>query len=328
MSAAGRSIALNDDEVKKWRGAVVAIGNFDGIHRGHQAVLAAARNQADRLCCPAVLLTFEPHPRAFFSGRSFFRLTPAPLKAAVAKAFGMDGVLTLSFDAGLAALSAQEFVAGVLVDRLAIRHAVTGFDFHFGHQRGGTPAFLAGAGAAMGFGVTVVPALADPSGPVSSTRIREALAAGDVEAAAELLGWSWSIAATVVPGERRGRELGYPTANMKLDPDVSLRHGIYAVRYSQVDGTTHDAVASFGRRPTFDNGAPLLETFLFDFSRDIYGQPGLVSFVAFIRQERKFDTVEGLVDQMERDCLDARLQLERSPMGLLDQAVRQRWASD
>ena len=321
----GPRLAERESLPKAWRSAVVAIGNFDGVHRGHQAVLGAARRLAEEAGAKALLLTFEPHPRAFFSGRPFFRLTPAPLKRAVATALGMDGTLVLGFGAELAALSAEAFVRRVLVERLSISAAVTGFDFQFGHKRQGTPEFLARAGEEHGFGVTVVEALSEGGGPVSSTRIRAALAAGDVAVANELLGWTWGVDGQVIAGERRGRELGYPTANMALDPATDLAHGIYAVRFARRDGAVRDGVASYGRRPTFDNGRPLLETFLFDFSGDLYGETALVSLVGFIRPEERFSSAAALVAQMEQDSLDARAMLERSPTRELDRRIYAAW---
>jgi len=309
-----------------WRGGVVAIGNFDGVHRGHQAVLSAARAEAERLGAACLMLTFEPHPRAYFSGRPIFRLTPAALKAAVASALGLDGTLVLPFDRALAGQSAENFVAAFLVARLAIRAAVTGYDFHFGQGRRGTPQFLQAEGARHGFAVTLVEALTEGGEAVSSTRIRSALAAGDIAAANRLAGWTWSVAGTVIHGEARGRTLGYPTANMVLDPAVELAHGVYAVRYRRPDGRQYGGVASYGRRPTFDDGQPLLETFLFDFSGDLYGEEALVSFVGFIRPEMKFDSVAALVARMDEDSIAARVVLDRNPPSELDRGIGETWA--
>ena len=310
-----------------WRGAVVAIGNFDGVHRGHQAVLAAARAQADRLGVACLMLTFEPHPRAYFSGRDIFRLTPAPLKASLAAALGLDGTLVLPFDAALAGMSAETFVRDVLVSRLAIRAAVTGYDFQFGQGRRGTPEFLQSQGILHGFAVTVVEAFIEGSEAVSSTAIRAALAKGDIAAANALLGWQFSFAGTVQHGHARGRDLGYPTANMVLPPAADLAQGIYAVRYLRPDGSLHGGVASYGRRPTFDNGQPLFETFLFDFSGDLYGETALVALVGFIRPEERFENAETLVAQMDRDCLAARALLERIAPGDLDVRLHAAWAA-
>jgi riboflavin kinase/FMN adenylyltransferase len=307
-------------------GAVVAIGNFDGVHRGHQAVLAAARAAADRRGAPCLMLTLEPHPRAFFSGRPVFRLTPPSLKAAVAAAMGLDGTLVLPFDRALADQTAEDFVRKILVDRLHIVAAVTGSDFHFGKARRGTPDFLRQAGDEHGFEVTVIEPLLARESAVSSTRIRAALAAGEVRSANALLGWHFAVEGEVIHGDARGRDLGYPTANMALDPASEIAQGIYAVRFLQKDGALHSGVASYGRRPTFGGGPPLLESFLFDFSGDLYGEAALVALCGFIRSERKFETVEKLVAQMEEDSLDARALLEREPRGELDVRIAEAWA--
>ena len=311
----------------EWRGAVVAIGNFDGVHRGHQAVLRAAREEAARRGAAAIMLTLEPHPREFFTGRPLFRLTPAPLKAAAAAALGLDGVVVLPFDRALAEQSAEQFVRDLLAGQLRISAAVTGYDFHFGKDRRGTPEFLRKQGSAQGFAVQVVEPFNDDGLPVSSTRIRAALAEGDVALATALLGRKFAVASPVIHGEARGRELGYPTANMALDPACELRHGIYAVRFLRTDGTLKDGVASFGRRPTFDNGAALLETFLFDFSGDLYGETALVSFAGFIRAEERFASIEELVARMDLDVLEARTLLEQSGPGEMDQRFAAAWAS-
>ncbi len=308
-----------------WKGGVVAIGNFDGMHRGHEAVLSAARAMAESLGAPCLMLTFEPHPRTFFSGRPLFRLTPAPLKAALAGALGLDGMLVLSFDRALAETSAEDFVDHILLERLAIRGAVTGYDFHFGKARSGTPKFLSDEGRAKGFAVHVVGALADDVEAVSATRVRAALEAGDIAGANALLGWSFAVSGTVVHGDKRGRELGYPTANMALDPAFALAHGIYAVRFLGEDGTLRDGVASFGRRPVFGGGDPVLETFVFDYSGDLYDATALVSFHGFIRPEANFDSVAALVARMDEDSIEARVLLERRPPGDFDRGLHAAW---
>jgi riboflavin kinase / FMN adenylyltransferase len=315
------------DMPSSWRGGVVAIGNFDGVHRGHQSVLQAALREAEHLGAPAIMLTFEPHPRAFFSGTPLFRLTPTPLKAALAAALGFDGTLVLPFDRPLADRLAEDFVREVLVERLGIRAAITGYDFHFGKARRGTPKFLAEQGALNGFSVTIVEALREGDKAVSATRIRAALAKGDVAAANLLLGWQFAVAGSVVHGDKRGRDLGYPTANMRLDPASELAHGIYAVRLLRADGTLCDGVASYGRRPTFGGGEPVLETFVFDFSGDLYGEEVLVSFQGFIRPERQFNSVPELVAKMDEDSIDARTILERTPPGALDRSLYDVWAA-
>jgi riboflavin kinase/FMN adenylyltransferase len=295
------------------RGAVLAIGNFDGVHRGHRAVIAAALARARAMERPAAALTFEPHPAAILRPQEpMFRLTNERGKLRLLAGTGLDGAVVLTFNAALAGLTPEEFVQRVLVERYRIAGAAIGFDFHFGKNRMGSPAFLQSEGARHGFAVDVLPPLQDEGRPVSSGTIRAALAAGRVIEAAELLGYPWFASGTVIPGDKRGRELGYPTANLKLDPGCGLKQGIYAVRVA-VGGQLHDAVASFGRRPMFDNGAPLLEVFLFDFFGDLYGQSIDVAFIAWIRQEMSFDSVEALVRRMDEDSARAREALDRAP---------------
>ena len=288
------------------RGAVVAIGNFDGVHRGHRAVIAAAQRRAAALGRPAAVLTFEPHPRAFFNpGESLFRLTDEAAKLRLLAATGLDGAIVLTFDATLASLTADEFVARFLVERFAVAGAVIGFNFHFGMKRAGSPDFLKAEGRKRGFAVEVVPRFEDNGRPVSSGPIRDALAAGRLDEAAELLGYPWFVSGRVIHGDKRGRELGFPTANLTLDAGCGLRHGIYAVRVA-VDGRRYDGVASFGRRPMFDSGVVLLEVFLFDFSGDLYDKNIDVAFMAWIRDERMFDSAEALIGQMQDDSRLAR----------------------
>jgi riboflavin kinase/FMN adenylyltransferase len=295
--------------VEALRGATVAIGNFDGVHRGHKAVIAAALGRARFLGRPAAALTFEPHPRAFFNpGEPLFRLTDEPAKLRLLAATGLDGAIVLTFDAALAKLTAEEFVQRVLVDHFAISGAAIGFNFHFGANRAGSPDFLVSQGQRYGFAVDIVPPLLDGGRPVSSGPIRAALASGRLEAAAEFLDYPWFVSGTVVHGDKRGRELGFPTANLKLDPTCALRHGIYAVR-AAVAGRRYDGVASFGRRPMFDSGAVLLEIFLFGFSGDLYGANIDVAFIAWLREEAVFASAKDLVRQMEEDSRLARAAL-------------------
>ncbi len=307
------------------RGAVVAIGNFDGVHRGHRIVLDRALAEAARLGAPVIVLTFEPHPRALFSPDTApFRITPADLKAGIVAALGFDAIVEQPFTRAFASLTAEDFVARFLCDELGIAHVVTGFDFHFGARRSGGPAYLMEAGAARGFGVTLVDAFRDEGAEiVSSSRIRTMLEAGDVAEAAGQLGYRYRVRAPVTKGRQLGRTLGYPTANMALDPDNRLAHGIYAVRLRRADGTLHDGVASFGRRPTVtEEGAPLLETFVFDFSGDLYGEECTVSFFGFLRGEVKFDGLDALTAQMQRDDAEARALLAGvTPLGDLDRAL-------
>jgi riboflavin kinase/FMN adenylyltransferase len=294
------------------RGAVVAIGNFDGVHRGHRAVIGAALQKAGALGRPAAALTFEPHPRAFFNpGEPLFRLTDEAVKLRLLASTGLDGAIVLTFDAALAGLSAENFVERILVERFAVSGAVIGFNFHFGMNRAGSPDFLKAQGKKYGFAVEVVPRFEDQGRPVSSGPIRDALAAGRLDRAAEFLGYPWFVSGEVIHGDKRGRELGFPTANLKLDAACGLRHGIYAVRVAA--GERHySGVASFGRRPMFDTGAVLLEVFLFDFAGDLYGQTIDVAFIDWIREERMFDSAGALIQQMQDDSRIAREALARS----------------
>ena len=295
------------------RGAVVAIGNFDGVHRGHKAVIAVAHNRAKALGKKAAALTFEPHPRDFFNpNERLFRLTDEAAKLRLLAATGLDGAIVLTFDAALARLSAEEFVARILVERFAVSGAVIGFNFHFGLNRAGSPDFLIAEGKKYGFTVDVVPLFQDNGRPVSSGPIRAALAAGRVEEAAEFLGYPWFVSGKVIHGDKRGRELGFPTANLTLDAACGLRHGIYAVRVG-LGGRHYDGVASFGRRPMFDSGVVLLEVFLFDFAGDIYGRDMDVAFIAWLRAEEKFASVDDLIRQMQDDARRAREALSRQP---------------
>src|SRR5580704_7594627 len=295
------------------RGAVVAIGNFDGVHRGHRAVIGAAMSRARALGRPAAVMTFEPHPRALFNpGEPLFRLTDETAKLRLLASTGLDGAIVLTFDAALAKLTADEFVSQILIDRFAVSGAVIGFNFHFGMKRAGSPDFLKVEGKERGFAVEVVPRFEDEGRPVSSGPIREALSQGKVREADEFLGYPWFVTGIVIHGDKRGRELGFPTANIRLDASCALRYGIYAVRVG-VNGRRIDGVANFGRRPMFDTGAVLLEIFLFDFSGDLYGRTLDVAFVAWIRHELNFPTVEDLVRRMDEDSRLARVALGRAP---------------
>ncbi len=291
-------------------GAVAAIGNFDGLHRGHRGVVARAQALAKKLGKPCVLLTFEPHPADIFAGRPvIFRLTPPDAKAAQAARLGLDGMIVLSFNKGFAAQPAEDFTQEILAKRLGLSAVVAGYDFRFGAGRRGDAAFLKAEGARLGFAVEIVDRITqDEEGSleaVSSTATREALEKGDVELARRLLGHPYFVRGAVRHGDKRGRLLGFPTANIALDPSNRLHHGIYAVTI-EIEGVVREGAANFGRRPTFDNGPPLLEVFIFDFSGDLYGKEAEVAFFSFIRGEEKFESVEALIAQMEDDCLRAR----------------------
>lgn len=307
------------------RGGVIAIGNFDGVHRGHRAVLDRALELAEARDVPALVLTFEPHPRSVFRPDTpVFRLTPAPLKARILEAIGFRSVIEYPFDREFSQRSADEFVQSILVDWLGASAVVTGFDFHFGKGREGGPAFLMAAGKRHGFDVTLVDAFRDEGlDVVSSSRIRSLLCEGDVAGAAGLLGYRFTVESEVIGGQKLGRTLGYPTANMALAPETELKAGIYAVRFRRRDGSIHDGVASFGYRPTVtENGAALLETFLFDFSGDLYGEVCSVSFFGHLRDELKFDGLDPLVAQIRRDEEEARAMLSGvRPLSQLDAKI-------
>ncbi|MFK0384846.1 bifunctional riboflavin kinase/FAD synthetase [Agrobacterium sp. NPDC090273] len=291
------------------RGGVIAIGNFDGVHRGHRAVLDRALELAEARGVPALVLTFEPHPRSVFRPDTpVFRLSPAPLKARLLEAIGFQSVIEYPFDRAFSERSADEFVKSILVDWLGASAVVTGFDFHFGRGREGGPAFLMQAGKRYGFDVTLVDAFRDEGADVvSSSRIRDLLSEGDVSSAAGLLGYRFTVEAEVIGGQKLGRTLGFPTANMSLPPETELKAGIYAVRFRRTDGSLHDGVASFGYRPTVtENGAALLETYVFDFSGDLYGEVCSVSFFGHLRDELKFEGLEPLVAQIRQDEEEAR----------------------
>jgi riboflavin kinase/FMN adenylyltransferase len=291
-----------DHAPAKIRGAALAIGNFDGVHRGHQGLLAAARAAATtkpgRL---AGAIVFDPHPRTVFQpDRPHFQLTTLPQKLRLMERYGMGVTVVLPFSAALAALSAQDFVERVLVAGLGVGHVVVGYDFHFGKGRAGTPQTLQAAGAEMGFGVTIVDQIGADGEVVSSSAIRAELAQGDVSGATQMLGHPWRLAGEVVSGAKRGTGLGYPTANMALPKGVTLAHGIYAVRVHTPAGV-FDGAAYLGTRPTFDAGTPALETFLFDFDGDLYGRQIEIEFFERIRGDRHFESAEALVAQMDLD---------------------------
>jgi riboflavin kinase/FMN adenylyltransferase len=292
------------------RGAVVAVGNFDGVHRGHRHLIGIAEEEADRAGRPSAVLTFEPHPQAFFRPDvPHFRLTPDPAKLAVLERIGLDGVFVRHFDAALAGMSAADFVQKLMARELGVAGVVAGHDFHFGRRREGTPAVLEKLCVEAGLSCTIASAVEEAGEPVSSSAIRTALTEGDVPRANRLLGYRWFVAGEVRHGDKRGRTLGFPTANIALDPACGLKHGIYAVRAALGGGEVREGVASFGRRPTFDDGAPLLETSLFDFAGDLYGRTLEVEFVAFIRSEERFDSAEALVLRMNEDAREARAML-------------------
>ncbi|MET1047894.1 MAG: bifunctional riboflavin kinase/FAD synthetase [Hyphomicrobium sp.] len=285
----------------EFRGSAVAIGNFDGVHRGHRALIAEAQARAGEKDALASVMVFEPYPREFFQPADVhFRLTPLMRKLAIFKNLGLDVAFVEPFNAELAALSAEDFIERVIVAGLGASHVVIGYDFYFGHKRGGNPELMLRAGEELGFGVTVMPPVAEAGEPFSSSAVRLYLAQGDVKGAAHMLGDAWRVAGKVVGGAKRGTGMGYPTANLPMPKGTTLGHGIYAVR-AYFDGVGHDAAAYLGTRPTFDDGMPVLEFFLFDFDGDLYGRDMEVEFVDFIRPDRKFHSVDELIAQMDKD---------------------------
>lgn len=288
------------------RSAVVAIGNFDGVHQGHRALLRAAVAKAQELGRPSGVMVFEPHPREFFQPHEqHFRLTPLTRKLALFEKLGLKVAFVQHFDQGLAALKAEEFIERVLVAGLGVSHVIIGYDFYFGNKRGGNPELMAQAGEQFGFGVTILPPVAEAGEVFSSSGVRLHLAQGDVKGAAHMLGDNWRVAGKVVGGAKRGTGMGYPTANLPMPKGTALGHGIYAVR-AHVDGKTHDAAAYLGTRPTFDDGMPVLEVFLLDFDGDLYGHQIDVEFVGFVRGDRKFASADELVMQMNADVAQVR----------------------
>ena len=295
------------------RGRVLALGNFDGVHRGHAELARVAGEMAQQQGTSAAALTFEPHPRTVFRPEQpVFRLTPAPIKVALLADLGLNPSFVVPFDRAVAGIPAEAFVDDLLLGKLGAAGLVCGYDFHFGKGRTGSPEMLQARCGHAGIPVAVVPPFTFQGEPVSSTLARTALEAGDVGHAAALLGRPWFVRGEVAHGDKRGRDLGYPTANMHLAHDCRLRFGIYAVRM-KLDGGWRDGVASFGSRPTFDDGAPRLETFVFDFSGDLYGKTVDVAFVAFLRGEAKFDSLDALIGQMDADSARARGILAATP---------------
>lgn len=295
------------------RGAAVAIGNFDGVHLGHQSVLAIARAAAAECRAPFGVVTFEPHPRAFFDPDGpAFRLMNAEARARRLEKLGVEQLYEIPFDANLASLDAEAFVRDVLTDGLGIAHLVAGADFRFGRARAGEVGLLQAMGRASGFGVTVAPLVSDAGGDVSSTAIRAALTEGRPEDAARMLGHWHRIAGRVQHGDKRGRDLGFPTANLWLDGLHLPRFGVYAVSVDVLDGAhagRHAGCASLGARPTFGHNRPNLEIFLLDFSGDLYGAEVSVALIAFQRPEEHYDDIGALIAQMHRDVAETRARL-------------------
>jgi len=292
------------------RGGVVAIGNFDGVHRGHQLLIGKATATAAEKGCPVGVLTFEPHPRRFFKpDEPPFGLTPTHNKAHHIEALGVDYMAVLPFTAETAGMTAEEFIDDVLIAGLGASHIVIGYDFCFGKGRKGTPELLRTRG---GFDVTVIDPAATHDGIIySSTRIRDALKRGNPGQAMALLGRPFEIEARVEPGEQLGRTIGFPTANLSLNDYLRPAIGIYAVRCGVVDDETgettwYDGAGYYGDRPTVDGKNEMFEAFLFDFNGDLYGKYLRVALIEYVREDKKFDSIEELRDQIVIDCQSAR----------------------
>ena len=290
------------------RGAAVAIGAFDGVHRGHQAVIAQARAAADRLGTALAVVSFDPHPRRWFQPDAApFRLMTAGQMARAMAPLGVDRLHLLAFDAAMAAMTDEDFVGQVLVEGLGIRHAAVGFDFTYGKGRTGSAEGLRRQGEALGFGVTVVDRIDDGDGlKLSSSGVREALKAGDMPRATAILGRPFAIEGEVIHGDKRGRTIGVPTANVSMADYMRPAYGVYATRTRLPDGRVIDGVANLGVRPMFEIDQPLLEVWLFDFDGDLYGQTVETELVAFLRGEMAFDGLDALKVQIGRDADAAR----------------------
>lgn len=304
------------------QGGVFALGNFDGVHLGHAQVIGQAARVASELGVPLGVLVFEPHPKQFFfPNEPFFRLTPFRAKARLLEKLGVEILAALPFDENMSRKLAPEFVLDVLVNGLNVTHVVAGYDFRFGKGRTGDAAVLSYMGEMEGFGVSIVEEVAHlgdtrSSARISSTRIREKLAAGNPKGAAQLLGHWWTVETHVQPGDQRGRTIGFPTANLSLEDHVKPALGVYAVRIEIEDGPhkgIYDGVANAGRRPTFDKKDILLEVHIFDFSGDIYGRHAAVSFIDYLRPEQKFDGLDALKAQIAKDSARAREILAATP---------------
>lgn len=292
------------------RGASAAIGNFDGVHLGHQSVIDMARTQAQAMGAPLGLVTFEPHPRQYFAPDApAFRLMGREARANRLAKLGVARLYELNFNAALAGLSPRDFAKDVIADGLGLKHVVVGADFCFGKGRSGTAQDLQAFGAEMGFGVSIATLLVGSAGEVSSTAIRTALAEGRPRDAAAMLGHWHRIEGEIIGGEQRGRQLGYPTANMSIDGLHPPRFGVYAVLIDILNGPhagQYHGAASIGVRPMFNGEQPNLETFIFDFSGDLYGADASVALIEYLRPEARFDGLPALIAQMDADCAKAR----------------------
>ena len=292
------------------RGASAAIGNFDGVHLGHQYVIDIARAQAKASQTPLGVMTFEPHPRQYFAPHSApFRLMGADARAHRLEKLGVERLYELSFNDTLSSLTPEDFARRVIVDGLGLSHVVIGEDFHFGKGRAGKSADMVTLGKQLDFGVTVAPLMSDEVGEVSSTAIREALTDGRPRDAARMLGHWHRIEGEVIRGDQRGRDLGYPTANMSIADLHPPRFGVYVVEVDILTGPhkgSYGGAASMGTRPMFGENLPNIESFIFDFSGDIYGEEISVALIEYLRPEEVFDGLDALIAQMDTDCARAR----------------------
>jgi riboflavin kinase/FMN adenylyltransferase len=293
------------------RGCVVAIGNFDGVHRGHQALLKRAKGVAAGAGAPLAALVFEPHPREYFQpDGARFRLTPLATKAWLLARYGVGVLFALPFDSGMAAMTADAFMRDVLKDGLNARHIVVGPDFQFGKGRAGTIEVLQAFCAANAIGLSVMEPVGEGDiAKISSTAIREMLQNGKPDEAAKLMGHWWSVVGEVEKGDQRGRTIGFPTANVSMKGYLQPALGVYAVKV-EVAGKLYGGVANFGRRPTFDKQDVILEVHVFDYTGDLYHQAIVVSFVAYLRPEKKFSGLEELKAQIALDAANARTLLK------------------
>jgi riboflavin kinase / FMN adenylyltransferase len=298
----------------KQRGAAAAVGAFDGVHRGHQAVIGAAREAAERLSAPLAVVTFEPHPRRWFQPEAApFRLMTTGQMARALETLGVARLHLLPFDAEMAAMSDEAFARDVLAGGLGLRHAAVGFDFTYGKGRTGSPEALTRIGRELGFSVSVTERVDDRSGlKLSSSAVREALAAGDMARAMRILGRPFAIEGEVVHGDKRGRTIGVPTANVRLGDYMRPAYGVFATRTRLADGRVIDGVANLGVRPMFETPEPLLEVWLFDFSGDLYGQVVETQLIARLRGEMSFDGLDALKVQIDADAQAARAALAKA----------------
>lgn len=306
---------MSIDIIRDWRdlpasarGAAAALGAFDGVHRGHQAVIASAREAADRLDTPLAVVSFDPHPRRFFQpdAAPFRLMTPGQMARALAP-LGVDRLYLLPFDARMAALSDEAFAVDVMAEGLGLVHASVGFDFTYGKGRTGSPEALARIGRQLGFTVSVTERIDDAGGlKLSSSAVREALNAGDMHRAAAILGRPFAIEGEVVHGDKRGRTIGVPTANIRMGDYMRPAYGVYATRTRLPDGRVIDGVANLGVRPMFEIAEPLLEVWLFDFAEDLYGRTVETQLIAHLRGEMNFDGLDALKIQIAADAAAAR----------------------